>query len=160
MTPAAQMRRAEAAQCTHAGWQPQSQLPADAHQHLLHGPALPTGLPCPLPCAVGFCILLAQPLAWALRPLLLGQPANGGAGAGTTQRGARRAQAAGALLGLLLCFYAVRTVVRNREWHNNETLFRAAEKVTCYWCCCPCCCWPACSRVPVLPAWCLADPRA
>lgn len=92
-------------------------------------PLPPCSLSLPSPSAVGFCILLAQPLAWALQPLLLPPPANGGASAGA-QRGGRRAQAAGVLLALLLCFYGVRTMVRNREWYNNETLFRAAEKVS------------------------------
>lgn len=96
----------------------------------------PTAMPpsCP-PIAVGYCILLAQPLAAALQPLLQRWPpsddttttANGG---GPPSRRHRvRAVAVAALLAALLLFYAVRTVDRNRDWHDEERLFRAAQKV-------------------------------
>ena len=107
-------------------------------------PCIPPGSP-PLPAsAVGYCILLAQPLASALQPLLPqpadtppGGAADGAPGASATTaapqppRRLRRVRAAlaAALLAALLAFYAGRTVLRNRDWLDEERLFLAAQKV-------------------------------
>jgi hypothetical protein len=91
--------------------------------------------------AVGYCILLAQPLAAALEPLA--QPWLGGASSedihtgsgnrpgGSPQRPLRRARAmaAAVFVALLLAFYAGKTVLRNQDWRDEERLFRAAQKV-------------------------------
>ena len=94
-------------------------------------------MPFCLPCAVGFCLLLAQPLGAALQPLLPQQPtagsnsSSGSAPAPPQQRG--RAAATALLLAALLGFYAVRTVERNKDWWDEERLFRAAQKVGVGW---------------------------
>ena len=97
--------------------------------------------------AVGYCILLAQPLAAALQPLA--QPWLGGASrkgsyadadsSGGSGPGGRRQQqqplrraramAAAVFVALLLAFYAGKTVLRNQDWRDEERLFRAAQKV-------------------------------
>lgn len=98
--------------------------------------------PPPPPCtsAVGFCLLLAEPLAAALRPLLP-QPASSGSSSssgsdnGAVPSRAQRGRAVGTalLLAGLLGFYAVRTVVRNNDWWDEERLFRAAQKASRCW---------------------------
>lgn len=106
---------------------------------------MPRLRPAPLPtrpchrlppvAAVGYCILLAQPLAAALAPLLPQQRA-GSEGRSAVPSGCepsrpRRAGAAlaAALLAGLLLFYAGRTVLRNEDWRDEERLFLSAQKV-------------------------------
>ncbi|KAL4459052.1 hypothetical protein ABPG75_013917 [Micractinium tetrahymenae] len=93
--------------------------------------------------SVGYCILLAQPLAAALRPLLSQESAgdacktNGsGSSSGSSNNGSkaarlRRAGAvlAAAMLAGLLLFFAGRTVLRNEDWRDEERLFLSAQKV-------------------------------
>lgn len=96
---------------------------------------------------MGYCILLAQPLAAALLPVLsqphasktaggsgsyssgsAGHPEAAGDGKPSRLQRARTMLAAALLVGLLL-FYAGRTVLRNEDWHDEERLFVAAQKV-------------------------------
>lgn len=85
--------------------------------------------------AVGYCVLLAHLFAAALQPLLpqlAAADSSGKASEGRRQPSCLRkagAAAAAAALAALLCFYAGRTVLRNRDWHDEERLFRAAQQV-------------------------------
>eukprot|EP00887_Chlorella_sp_A99_P006721 scaffold3.g6721.t1 len=103
--------------------------------------------------SVGACLLAAELLAAALtwQTAAHGAGANDGASASTgsssgkpgpgaeeaaaaaaarRRRAARlRAAAAAVLLAALLAAFAVRTVTRNRDWADEEALFRAAERV-------------------------------
>lgn len=100
----------------------------------------PAGITSVHPAAVGYCILLAQPLAAALLPLVERlQAAQGSSGdskgddSSGSARPSRRRRAGAALVALLLAgmlaFYAVRTVTRNEDWRDEERLFRAAQQV-------------------------------
>ena len=91
--------------------------------------------------AVGYCILLAQPLAAAVQPLAQccamgssGTPAganrNGTNGSAKPPRWRNaRTVAAALVLAALLSFFTVKTVLRNRDWIDEERLFIAAQKV-------------------------------
>ncbi|KAK9805000.1 hypothetical protein WJX73_010519 [Symbiochloris irregularis] len=89
--------------------------------------------------SIGFCILAAGALTQAAGPALPWLQAHAlravagsrhvtgsGAPALTTKR---RAKVAAVLIGLLLCAYAGRTVVRNADWVDEEQLFVSAQKV-------------------------------
>ena len=79
---------------------------------------------------MGYCILLAEPLASALQPLLATRHRDGScSGGGSGGRRPRRALAAAALLALLLACFSAKTVLRNRDWLDEEHLFMAAQKV-------------------------------
>jgi hypothetical protein len=82
--------------------------------------------------SVGYCLLLAEPLAAALRPLSGGGGGGGGGGDGAPTRARRRAAAAAAAaaLALLLGGFAAKTVLRNLDWRDEERLFIAAQKVS------------------------------
>ncbi|KAI7844666.1 hypothetical protein COHA_001755 [Chlorella ohadii] len=84
--------------------------------------------------SVGYCLLLAEVLAAALQPLLPQSARSRAYSSGSGSALPSRAQLGGAvvsvlLLGAMLGFYAVRTVERNRDWWDEERLFRAAQKV-------------------------------
>lgn len=83
--------------------------------------------------AVGYCLLLAELLAAALQPLLPPSARSAASSSGSGSALPSRAQLGRAvvsalLLGSMLGFYAVRTVERNRDWWDEERLFRAAQK--------------------------------
>ena len=115
--------------------------------------------------SVGFCLLAAEPLAAALRPLLRAEapaaaaqdgggskevpaPASkpaaaaaktaaaataapqGGGGRAASRAAQARAVVVAALLAAYLAFFCGKTLLRNREWRDEETLFRAAERVS------------------------------
>lgn len=75
--------------------------------------------------SVGYCLLAAEPLAAALRPLLGG----GGSASAAPPRARLRAVAAAVLSALLLGAFAAKTVLRNLDWRDEERLFLAAQKV-------------------------------
>lgn len=112
----------------------------------------PTAGSCAMPAllAVGYCILLAEPLAACLQPLaqqlVVGSSSSSGsprispakASSKQTpeqqrQRSSslrqKRALAAAAALALLLACFSAKTVLRNLDWRSDEKLFLAAQKV-------------------------------
>lgn len=112
------------------------QLLLEATDQLPRSTLIPSAPP-PPPCTstVGFCLLLAEPLAAALRPLLPQPASSGSSNSGAVPIRAQRGRAVGTalLLAGLLGFYAVRTVVRNSDWWDEERLFRAAQKASRCW---------------------------
>jgi hypothetical protein len=100
--------------------------------------------------SIGYCILIAQPLAAALQPLLdqrtRGSCSTTGNSCSTVADGggtARRRHvklrsllcgAAALVLAAMLCFFTAKTVLRNLDWLDEERLFTAAQKVWCVPC--------------------------
>lgn len=100
--------------------------------------------------SIGYCILLAQPLAAALQPLLdqrtRGSCSTTGNSCSTADDGGGTARgrhvklrsllcgAAALVLAAMLCFFTAKTVLRNLDWLDEERLFTAAQKVWCVPC--------------------------
>jgi hypothetical protein len=76
--------------------------------------------------SLGFCLLLAEPLARASGPVHMLEKGEKPLPAASSSQ--RRA-AAWLITILLLLSYGVRTAVRNRDWESEETLFLAAMRV-------------------------------